>query len=189
MLRRTSDNHNDDQPQSTPLWLPSAIPARVPCDYHLYSIEWDFRLAQANDALCELRQTLQLRSHLYKYKDRFVVGQQANTRANASISRAQRHIDVAVTRYRVSRQALVSLAARLKKEDSWKTSLLELCDEDVRGMTVGEDGETEGRRSLSWIWKCGGGGDNSTDDENLHECMFSISHALSLLANLTKPST
>lgn len=144
------------------------IAGRSPCDLRLYAFEWDLRHAQANDALQDLRQNLQLRSHLYKYKDRFATGQQANTRANANISRVQRYISASTTRYRVARNALVSLAEHLAKSESWKATLLELHDEDVRGMTVGEEGESEGRRTLSWIWKRGG--ELSRNNDNLHEC-------------------
>jgi len=167
MLRGSLDSVNEDQLPHTPLWLPSALPAKITCDHRLYAFEWDLRSAQADDALSELRQNLQLRSYLFKYKDRFATGQKANTRANASIARVQRNIKASTNRYRIARHALLSLAILLKKDS---TSLPELQDEDVRGMTVGEGVETEGRRLLSWIWRRGG--DMGTDDENLHECMY-----------------
>jgi hypothetical protein len=173
MLRRHHNGLSEEQPQNASLWLPSAISGRVSCDLRLYSHEWDLRYAQANDALREVRRNLQLRAHLFKYKDRFSTGQQANTRANATISRVQRYINSSAARYRSARKALLSLAAHLSKGDSWKLSLLELRDEDIRGMTVGEEGETEGRRSLSWIWKSFGTASDS-EDENLQECMFSM---------------
>jgi hypothetical protein len=168
MLRRTSSGPSEDRPQDIALWLPSAISGKISCDTRLYSHEWDLRHAQANDALHDLRRNLQLRSYLFKYKDRFATGQVANTRANTTVSLAQQHINASVARYRVSRKALLSLAVQLKKGDSWQTALPDLRDEDIRGMTMGEEGETEGRRTLSWIWKRGGvsGG----EDSDLHEC-------------------
>jgi hypothetical protein len=168
LLRRNSESLSEDHPQNIPLWLPSAVSGKVPCDLHLYSLEWDLRYAQANDALHDLRRNLILRSHLYKYKDRFATGQQANTRANTTITRAQSYITASTARYRVARKALASLAVQLKKDDSWKVTMLDLCDEDIRGMTVAEDTESEGRRSLSWIWRRDGIA--SSEGDNMHEC-------------------
>jgi hypothetical protein len=169
-LRRSFDLSHGDQPQDIELWLPSAISGKITCEYRLYEFEWDLRVAQANDSLSELRQSLQLRSHLYKYKDRFTAGQRANTRANTCISRVQRQIKASVTRYRISHKALLSLSALLNKDDSWKIHLPKLYDGDVRAMTVGEEGETEGRRTLSWIWRRGGDLTSNDDNGNLHEC-------------------
>jgi hypothetical protein len=174
LLWRISYGPHDDQPQTTTLWLPSVISGKIACDRRLYMFEWALRVAQANDSLQDLRQYLQLCSHLYKHKDRFATGQQANTRANASISRVQQQINACVTRYRVSRQGLLSLVPQLSMGDSWMVSLPELHDGDVRGMTIGEEGETEGRRTISWIWRCGGELTMNDDDSgNLHECMYS----------------
>ena len=171
MLRRNSDGPSEDEPQNTPLWLPSAICGKITCDRCLYSIEWDLRYAQANDALHDLRRNLQLRSHLYKSKDRFATGQRANTRALGIILRVQRYIAASAARYRVACKALLSLAKPLGKGSTWEASLLELHEDDIRGLKIGEDRETEGRRTVSWIWKrCG---DLMSKDDDLHECMSS----------------
>jgi hypothetical protein len=169
MLRRQSETATEDEPQHASLYLPSAICGKVPCDPRLYSFEWELRYAQANDALSDLRRYLQLRSHLYKYKDRFATGQRANTRSNEIISRAQTSINASTLRYRTARKALLSLAPFVGKDESWKDTIIDLLDTDVRGMTVGEEGESEGHRSISWIWKRNGVA--STDDGNMHECM------------------
>src|ERR1700730_5839063 len=153
MLRRQSQTPTEDDPQYTSLWLPSAICGKVSCHPRLYQFEWDLRFAQANDSLRDLRQYLQLRSHLYKYKDRFATGQRANTRSNTMISRVQAYINASGSRYRTARNALLSLAQFVKKGEAWKATIMDLLDADVRGMTVGEEGESEGHRSMSWIWK------------------------------------
>jgi hypothetical protein len=163
------DSTGLDEPHKISLWLPSTIGDKLTCDDRFYSFEWDLRLAQANDALREIRRNLQLRAYLYKRKDRFATGQQANTRANATISRVQRYIDNSATEYRAARKALVQLAPRLKKDNHWTKSLLELRDDDLRGMTAGLDGESEGRRTLSWIWRHEGVANDGTD---LHECKY-----------------
>ena len=72
---------------------------------------------------------------------------------------------------RAARNALLSLAPLTGKDESWKALIIDLRDTDVRGMTVGEEGETEGHRSISWIWKQIGG--VSTDDDHMHECKSS----------------
>jgi hypothetical protein len=173
LAKLREDSTCSAEPHNSPLWLPSAIGDKLPCDPCLYSFEWDLRCAQALEALQEIRQNLQLRSHLYKHKDRFVTGQRANTQANATISRVQTYIKCGAAKYRTARNALVRLAPQLKKDNSWTASLLELHDEDIRAMTVGLDGESEGRRSLSWIWKHEG---TASNGDKLHECKLSLKH-------------
>jgi hypothetical protein len=56
-------------------------------------------------------------------------------------------------------------------DDSWKVLVPELREEDIRSMAIGEEGESEGRRTISWIWRRGEDLAINTDDvENLHEC-------------------
>jgi hypothetical protein len=168
MLRRQLQTATEDEPQHMSLYLPSTICGKVPCDSRLYDFEWELQYAQANDALSELRRYLQLRSHLYKYKDRFALGQRANMRSNAVISHAQTYINTSAARYRVARKALLALAPFVDKGESWKNTIPILLESDVRGMTIGEEGESEGHRSISWIWKRIGVA--STDDSSMHEC-------------------
>jgi hypothetical protein len=170
-LRGDTPSKGEYQPQNVPLWLPSAIGRKIPCNQRFYSFEWDLRVAHANEALEDLRKNLQLRSHFFKHKDRFVTGQRANTRANATISRVQRYINANVAQYCAARIALLHLAPQLSKDDTWKISLPELHDGDVRHMAVGVDGESEGRRTLSWIWK---NGNLTNDNDKLHECTHHI---------------
>jgi hypothetical protein len=184
MLRRQSQTPEEDDPQHTSLWLPSAICGRIQCHPRLYAFEWDLRLAQANDALHDLRQYLQLRSHLYKYKDRFVTGQRANTRSNTMISQVQASINASVSRYRTARNALLSLAQFVKKGEAWKATIMDLLDADVHGMTVGEEGESEGHRSMSWIWKQSGIA--ATDDSHMHECTNISTLPVHLLTHFLK---
>jgi hypothetical protein len=71
--------------------------------------------------------------------------------------------------YRAAQKALHSLAPFVSKGESWKGIFLNLLDSDIHGMTVGEEGESEGHRSLSWIWKQNGV-TSLTDDSDMHEC-------------------
>ncbi|OBZ77742.1 hypothetical protein A0H81_02190 [Grifola frondosa] len=119
--------------------------------------EWRLRYAQAHEVLNDLRGHLELRSHLYVYKDRFVRGQRHNTRARTVITGAQSKIDADVSRYRTAHAALLSLSTILHKT-GWQVVLQPLNDSDIRHVTDGEDGQSEGRRTLSWIWKASGEG-------------------------------
>jgi hypothetical protein len=98
-------------------------------------------------------------------KDRFATGQQANTQANATISRVQKYGSVG--KYCAACKALQQLAPQLQKDNAWVASFPELHDKDIRAMTFGLDGESERRRSLLWIWKHKG---VAGDSDNLHEC-------------------
>ncbi|KAG1800700.1 hypothetical protein EV424DRAFT_1474813 [Suillus variegatus] len=95
----------------------------MPCDNRLLKHEWELHEAQAYDTLNDLRTVLNLRYHLYKYKDTFIRGQQANTRANGIINNAEHHIDTLSLKYSTTRDALMNLAARLGKTDDWERSL------------------------------------------------------------------
>lgn len=133
-----------------PLLLPSAL--RAPHIPSLWDIEWRLRYAQAHDALEGVRRHLRLCSHLYHFKDRFVHGQGPNTRARSVIKKAQDKVDEHADRYRRARAALVSLSTILGKA-GWEGTLKTLADEDVRQMTEGMPGQSEGKRTLSWIWR------------------------------------
>jgi hypothetical protein len=89
---------------------------------------------------------------LFRFKDRFVRGQAANTRARGTINTVQARIDVHMKDYRAAHAALSSLGQLLAKT-GWQDGLRLLADADVREIMEGEEGESEGRRRLSWIWK------------------------------------
>lgn len=94
-------------------------------------------------------------SHLFKFKDRFVRGQSANTRARNAISTVQARVDASAQEYRAARAALLSLGTLLGKIN-WQDQLLPLAEADKREIAQGEAGESEGRKKLSWIWKTPG---------------------------------
>jgi DNA polymerase III delta prime subunit len=147
-----SNRQIDIKPYGFPLWLPSQInmhQAHIPNS--LQKIEWKLRYAQAHEALRELRHQLQVCAYLFKFKDRFVRGQGANTCARNAISGVQARIDSAAEEYRNSRDALQSLAPNLI-EFQWKEELLPLMPEDIRDLSEGKAGVSEGKRTISWIW-------------------------------------
>ena len=149
-------------PYDLPLHLPSSL-SRIPCTHKLCLYEFRLREAQAHEALEELRQHLRLRTHMYKYKDRHVVGQRANTRSQSSINRVQKKVDASAAKYGVARHALTMLSRHVG-ENEWSTRLLPLAREDIRPLMEGEEGQSEGRRTLSWIWKVVGVSHQSQDD-------------------------
>ncbi|KAF8426143.1 hypothetical protein L210DRAFT_3615035 [Boletus edulis BED1] len=55
--------------EELPLWLPSALASKIPCDVSLQEIEWKLRIGQACDALEELRQALRSQSYMTRFKD------------------------------------------------------------------------------------------------------------------------
>ncbi|KAM6493722.1 hypothetical protein JOM56_010083 [Amanita muscaria] len=145
-----------DEPYDICLWLPSEfarLKASTQIDHRLLELEWKFRIAQAYEALDQIRHNLQVRAHVFKFKDRFVRGQGANTRARDTISTIQSAIDSNRDTYRAARSALTSLGNVLGHSTGWESQLPLLMDSDIRGISDGEDGQSEGKKQLSWIWK------------------------------------
>jgi hypothetical protein len=153
VLRNTENHSASPRPvYQTPLWLPSEISSKMIFDRRLADIEWHLRIAQAYESLDQLQNNLQIRSYLFRFKDRFIRGQTANTRARNTIATVQARIDANVETYRAAHAALLSLGLLLGKV-GWQGKLQPLGDSDVREISEGGDGESEGRRRLSWIWK------------------------------------
>lgn len=166
--------------QDIPLWLPSAmasVPRRapkLPCDPVLQEYEWRLREGQAHEALEEVRDGLRLRAHHYLFKDKNIRGVRHNTRANEKIAKIQRIINAAASIYRVARQALLILGAELKKK-GWEEILKPLADDDVRAMSEGLFGETEGTRTMSWIWLTHGP-EGDVEEPHLNDGMCHLEH-------------
>lgn len=146
----------EEKAHEVKLWFPSKVKETTePCEESLCAYEWELRRAQAHEALDELRRQLRLRTHLYKFKDTHIRGQRANTRASAVLNKVEQTIKTAVARYRRAWSAVKTLSMVLGKPN-WEIELPELRPADVRGMTEGEAGQSEGTRTLSWIWKTHG---------------------------------
>ncbi|KAG6828010.1 hypothetical protein H0H92_009670 [Tricholoma furcatifolium] len=135
-----------------PLWLPSSIHNKVPFDSHLADIEWELRVAQAHEALEDLRRHLQIRSYLFKFKDQNVRGQHANTRARHAIDSIQSKITASAEEYRAAHRAIVSLGTLLQKV-GWKQEFHVLEQADIRELSEREEGTSAGRTQASWIWR------------------------------------
>lgn len=161
-----------------PLYLPSSLPSRTRTQRVLYEYEFRLRRAQAYEMLDSLRGHLQLRHHMYKYKDKNVRGQSASTRSNNLLSKVKQKADASAAQYRTARAALIKLTSILGDfGKGWDTSLKELHEEDIRAFTDDAEGETraeklkrekrkglgEGKKKLSWIWMVTGVGWDGED--------------------------
>lgn len=61
-------------------------------------------------------------------------------------------IKASISKCHAAYMALVSLSPGLDKI-RWDAVICELQDDDICGLTVGLDGQTEGQYTLSWIWQ------------------------------------
>jgi hypothetical protein len=161
--RDASDEAAERPPQDFALYLPSSLQSRVSCSLKLQMYEFRLREAQAYEALEKVRQHLRLRTHLYKHKDKHVTGQRANTRSQNIINRTQGKVNACAATYTRARNALAKLSAPLG-EFGWRSRLLALGPDDIRPLKEGEEGDSEGTRKLSWIWKVVGITEDSNDE-------------------------
>lgn len=166
------DTHSDVvHAEQIPLFLPSAISSDIQCSKKALEYEWRLRKAQAYDALESLRNRLCLRTHMYKFKDRFVTGQRQNTRARSTINYVEAKIQADAERYRSAYSALTVLGPLLGEESSID-DLKTLSHEDIQGASQGVEGSSEGTRRLSWIWMINGVGLDS--DEGMQKGILAI---------------
>lgn len=139
-----------EQPYELPLLFPSDMCAvHNKLDAILISIEFRLREARAEDALARLRDHLLLRSKMYAIKDRQVRGQVLSTRASSTLQAVNAKIEEDAQHYCIHYSALEALD-RFRETHTWRLNLFPLRSEDMR--TLEESDESEGRRTLSWIW-------------------------------------
>ena len=139
-----------------PLCLPSSMPKRAPKNLCVY--EWKLREGQSHDALENVRHHLRLRAHLYFHKKKYSRGVKQNTRSVASINACQAKIDRAVAKYNKAYEAMVAVGDMVWKDidAKWREKIRRIQAGDARGLSQGKDGESEGNRTVSWIWQTGG---------------------------------
>lgn len=169
-LRSFDDIATEQKVHDINLLLPSAIPAGLPCEQCLLEFEWVLREAQANDAITDIRNVVNLKYHLYKHKDAYIRGQRANTRATGVINNADNRIDALAAKYNAARNALVKLAPRLQKDNNWQLTLKPLDRTKDAVPLTQVDGTTVGQQRVSWIWKTPGVSNNS--EYGLQDCEY-----------------
>ncbi|OAX30590.1 hypothetical protein K503DRAFT_669748, partial [Rhizopogon vinicolor AM-OR11-026] len=170
ILRACYDTAEAIAPEEYPLWLPSSLGPSVSIESELYQYKWQLRCAQARDALHAICQGLCCHSYLLKYKDRYLTGQGANTRAWNAVSSIQAKIDAAHVRYNAAHNAIINIAPRINNI-RWQVEFCLLDTNDVRSMSDLLDGETQGTKSISWIWKMRGAATSEEDCEGSLEAM------------------
>jgi hypothetical protein len=148
-LLAMNDTEDPIQPETTPLYLPSAMPPHVIVSAGLTEIETKLRLAQADDALGELRRLLRILRGLLDYKyTQLGPSQRAGTRARSMVSRFKEKIDRCAEQYQAAWNALT----KLNPEGTWSQRYQRLTSAHIKTLGRGVDDESEGRREVSWIW-------------------------------------
>lgn len=171
------------------LWLPSAIAAmpgsavggvRVKDDDLQH--EYRLRVGQVQEGLHEVRRLLLVRTHLYQLKDRHSRGVRANMRSQDKITALNSQIQRAAAQYRAARTALQALGRALKQHD-WERTLLELKEDDVRGLPQSKFHDPTRKkmkkrkrrkkvqRPPSWIWTTQGAQYDPGDGAAMNEGM------------------
>ncbi|KAG6825415.1 hypothetical protein H0H92_003758 [Tricholoma furcatifolium] len=152
------------------LFLPSTlIQKAAPCDRQYIEYEWHLQFAQAHGTLREIRRTILTRSQMWQSKNTLVRGQRMHTRSLALIASVNTRIDRARHKYNRIHAALVTLGSQLSKV-SWDADLCPLTKDDTVGITAAEAEASEGRRTMSWIWRTSGGVD-VMDEEAKEEAL------------------
>lgn len=150
--------------EDVPLFLPSSLSPNqqnTPGFSKTLAHEIQLRIAQADDALADIRHHLRLISGLWQFKKVNIsgTGNHPNTRMRSLFNRFNHRMRQSVLRYHAARSSL--LAANLGGQH-WEDRLKDLKDSDVRG--PGKDdfylqesgkanfGASKGRYEISWIW-------------------------------------
>ncbi|KAH6886031.1 hypothetical protein BKA70DRAFT_1465400 [Coprinopsis sp. MPI-PUGE-AT-0042] len=139
-------------PTSAQLFLPSALsPSHRATVPKLADIELRLRIAQADDALADIRRQRRLITGLWTFKKLNLAGQgnRPNTRLRAIHNRMLSKTDRLADRYRAAYSALLLLETDPKA--MWRSRLQPLNPKDVRGPGKDAD-ESSGRHVPSWIW-------------------------------------
>jgi hypothetical protein len=142
------------------------------CTVGLTETEIRLRLAQAEDALNDLRRQLRISATLLDFKKTNIGGtsQRRGTKMHNLMARFHEKSHRGARRYDAAFQALSALdpngawTNRLKRLDHSKDLCLPHCDRDEE--------PSEGRRELSWIWLVPRVDCNHDGAEEYTECKF-----------------
>jgi len=158
------DDCPPERVENTPLYLPSSLPSSLPTQLCVTGLspglagkEIRLRVAQADDALAEIRRQRRIVTGLVLFKKLHVsgTGQKNNTRIRTLFKRFGNKTDRVAERYRAARRALEVL----DPGGTWQEHMHVLRPEDVRGPGREEidrydrkSENSEKRREQSWIW-------------------------------------
>ncbi|KAK7017019.1 hypothetical protein VNI00_018746 [Paramarasmius palmivorus] len=124
---------DDTPPEKTKLWLPSELPPDTLsniCVPGLCSAEAKLQYARCFDSLDGLRHTLRVKSRMMLFKNTNVRGQRDSGRSREVINRVVARARLFTSRYRVAREAYLTLQG----PGDWETSLRILHNADVRSL-------------------------------------------------------
>ena len=185
-LRLPGDVEKTESAVDMDLLLPSSFPGHVRSGANLVPLavkEQRLRHAQCREALTSLRRRLRVCARLFDNKRLHTAGTgtRPNTRMQALLDRQAIHRDRDVERYRAARNALASL----DPDGPWQNTLRPLLNQDIRAPIRGQvetmkitkkrksrqgaDLESEGRRTLSWLWLSTPQIDGTSDEAAKHE--------------------
>jgi hypothetical protein len=164
-----------EKPESTDLLLPSSLPSKLrdnPTIKKIAAKELRLRIAQADDALADIRRLRRLITGLTNFKKLNVsgTGNKPNTRMRTLHNRMMNKVDRTANRYIAARRALLSLDPT---GGVWKDRLRELDKKkDIRGPGRDPDDPTsKGRYEISWIWTVSRPVNNTPDDSESEEVL------------------
>lgn len=140
--------------EDIPLYLPSSIPEARRRYVHesLFAFEFQLREAQAYEALDELRYHLRYRAYQWNFKKRNVIGQSAQTRAQNLIARVESSVQASASKYKAARDTMAILSKLSKIKSNWRSILKPLAKEDLRHLSEKGENESDGKKTISWIW-------------------------------------
>jgi len=153
--------------EDVPLFLPSSLSPNLQSTLGFSKIlayEIQLRIAQADDALADIRHHLRIISGLWQFKKVNIsgTGNQPNTRMRSLFNRFHHRMRQSVLCYRAARSALLATNFGRQNWEDTQDRLKDLKDSDVCG--PGKDdfylqepgkanyGASKGRYEMSWIW-------------------------------------
>jgi hypothetical protein len=139
--------------ESLPLHLPSSLSQhlrQLPELSPMLEKELRLRIAQADDALAEIRRQRRIISGLWQFKKLNTdgTGNRACTRMRALYNRFYHRTQRCAASYRAARSALLIL----DPNGDWQSRLRELHENDIRGPGKDDTAAGNGRYEPSWIW-------------------------------------
>ena len=155
--------------ENFPILFPSSLPVQVRSLSEMAQVcetEKKLRIAQAEDALVEVRRQRRIVQGLWQFKKINVsgTGNRPNTKMLTLYKRINHKIERAAQKYRTARSALLLL----DPTGTWKDCYRDLRREDIRG--PGKDANdtktTNGRFEPSWIWLVPQASNSSTQTED-----------------------
>ena len=162
-------------PETVKLWFPSQLPPdsrdRL-CVEGLPQLEFQFRLAQAHDALDLIRRLRGVYQALVTKNQIHISSSQGTmTKTKSLFTNFTTKIDQAAARYRDARTALLRLDPG-ETISQWKANLQELRREDIRGPSREAHETSESQHQMSWIWRTSSlQGDTGINDVDMRAIM------------------